>query len=385
VSPLGGKIAGAGLAVAAVAIAVLAALLYGDMSRDTSLLREIQAIQEVKGGLESLKDSLHRLRFAVSAHVREGDGAQAREAERETIAITAELEYLRAKAAEQPELAPVLAAMESPVRGYVDRAGIALRAPPGRRADFPWAEAEQDVSRSVQRAADVATDEINSKTSAQIRLWAGREVYVRALVAGTIAVLIGLGVAFRQAFQRARLDAARIEQLAHFDPLTGLANRSLLDDRLSRAVATARRNASPLAVLLFDLDGFKGVNDALGHAAGDALLTAVARRARDCVRDADTVGRLGGDEFLVLLPDTDRQGAGRVAGKILKAMAEPFEVGFGRVGISASIGGSFLPGPASDQESLVRAADMALYRAKREGRNRYCVPEGDEGAVPLDA
>jgi diguanylate cyclase (GGDEF)-like protein len=379
VSPLGGKIAGAGLAIAAVAITVLAALLYGDMSRDTNLLRDIQAIQEVKGGLESLKDSLHRLRFAVSAHTRGGDSAQAREAERERIAIAAELEYLRAKAAERPELAPALAALESPVRGYVDQAGIALRATPGQGAVFPWEEAERDVSRSVQRAADAATEEINRRTSAQLRLWAGRETYVRALVAGTIAVLIGLGVAFRQALVRARRDAARIEQLAHFDSLTGLANRSLLDDRLSRAIAMARRNASALAVLLFDLDGFKGVNDSLGHAAGDALLAAVARRARDCVRVSDTVGRLGGDEFLLILPDTDPEGARQVAGKILHAMAEPFELGAGQVRISASIGGSFLPGPASDQESLVHAADVALYRAKREGRNRYFAATPEDG------
>lgn len=361
--PLAGRIAGAGIFVAAATIAVLAALIYGDMTRETSLSREIQAIQEVKGGLESLGDSLHRLRYAVAVP------GHAAEFERERVAIEADLEYLRSKASERSDVAPVLAALEPPVRVYVDQAALALRAGGGIRPSVE--EAEVDAFRSIRRATVRATDEITRRTSEQIQLWASRETYVRALVAGTIAVLVGLGLSFRKLLARSRRDAARIEQLAHFDSLTGLANRSLLEDRLSRLVAASRRNASPLAVLLFDLDGFKGVNDSLGHAAGDALLAEIARRALGCVRESDTVGRLGGDEFLVLLPDTDREGAGSVAAKILEVAALPFDLGGERVSVSASIGGSFLPGPAAGADALVQAADRALYDAKRQGRNRY--------------
>jgi diguanylate cyclase (GGDEF)-like protein len=380
VAPLAGRIAGTGLAIAAVTIAVLAALLQGDMSRETDLSREIQAIQEVKGGLESLRDSLHQLRFAVIAHPRTN------EFDRHRIEIQAELDYLRAKASERPGIAPVLAAVESPVREYVSLAGLWFKSELPRGAGAPLLEESQGRAfQAVARAAALANGEVNRRTNDQIRLWENRGIYVRALVAGAIAVLISLGVAFRQSLQRARRDAARIEQLAHFDSLTGLANRSLLDDRLSRMVATSRRNAAPLSVLLFDLDGLKGVNDTLGHAAGDALLAAVARRARECVRESDTVGRLGGDEFVVLLGDTDREGARRVAAKLLGAMAVPFDVGGTQVRVSASIGGSFLPGPAADPVALLRAADDALYVSKREGRNRYSEAWGGTAAAPESA
>lgn len=343
------------------------------MSRETTLSREIQALQEVRGGLETLKDSLHRMRHATLA--------RSTGFERERIAIDAELEYLRAKAAERPDVAQALAASEAPVRDYVDQASLALRAFPSVPGLLPPLEdAEERAFRSVQRATGRVTEEITRRTNAQIQSWAGRELMVRGLVAGAIALLVGLGIAFRQSLKRARRDAARIEQLAHYDSLTGLANRSLLGDRLDVMIAMAHRNAAPMALLLFDLDGLKDVNDALGHAAGDALLVAVAQRARDCVRASDTVGRLGGDEFLVLLPDTDREGARSVAVKLLEALAQPFDIGAERVCVSASIGSSFLPGPLLDAQALVGAADEALYAAKRGGRNRYM--EGGAGDVP---
>ncbi|MCW5591481.1 MAG: GGDEF domain-containing protein [Burkholderiales bacterium] len=363
--PLAGRIAGAGLAVAAVAIAVLATLIHGDMARETDLSREIQALQEVKDGLDALKDSLHRMRHAVVTQPRQAGLA------REQVTLSAELDYLRAKAAERPDVAPAIAALEGPVRDYADQAEIAIRATAPGQAALDLVAAEDAAFRAVRRAENHAADLVNAKTNAQIGLWASREVYVRALVAGTIAVLVLLAVAFRNLYRRARRDAARIEQLAHFDSLTGLANRSLLDDRLARLVALSERNAAPLAVLLFDLDGFKAVNDLHGHAAGDSLLVAVAQRAASCVRASDTVGRLGGDEFLVLLPDTDREGARSVAHKLLEAMTRPFDVGPARVSVSASIGGAFLPGQPVAGGALVRAADAALYESKRRGRNAY--------------
>lgn len=363
--PLAGRIAGAGLAVAAAAITVLAALLYGDMARETELSREVQALQEVKAGLDSLKESLYRLRVAVAAEGGEAGIASAH------VAISADLEYLRAKAAERPDIAPAIGTLEGPVRDYADQAQLAGRTAAPKRGAVALEDAQETAFRALRRVEARAKELVNAKTNAQIALWASREVYVRALVAGAIAVLIGLAVAFRNLYRRARRDAARIEQLAHYDSLTGLANRSLLDDRLARLVALAGRNASPLAVLLFDLDGFKAVNDRHGHAAGDALLVGVARRALECVRASDTVGRLGGDEFLVLLPDTDRDGARSVAGKILEAMARPFDIGDVQAGVSASIGGAFLPGQPVGAGALVRAADAALYESKRKGRNTY--------------
>lgn len=384
-SPFAGKIAGAGLATAAVAIAVLAAMLHGDMSRETRLARDIQALQEVKNGLESLKEAAHRLRFSAFAYASTRDEVHARDFDRERVAVEADLEYLRAKATERTDAAGLLAVLEPAVRDYLDQASLSLRARSmAGAAPIPGEDAEERLRKALRGASDRLSLQVNRQTNEQIQLWASRDAYVRALLVGTMVVLIGLAIAFRQSQLRARSDRARIEQLAHFDSLTGLANRSLLEDRLSRAMALANRNGAPLALLLFDLDGFKNVNDTLGHAAGDRLLEQVAARAKTCVRASDMLGRIGGDEFLVILPDTDREGARAVAVKLLDAMAHPFDLKAGRASLGVSIGGGFLPGPSRDGDSLIREADGALYSSKRQGKNRYSespVP-GMEPATP---
>jgi diguanylate cyclase (GGDEF)-like protein len=122
-------------------------------------------------------------------------------------------------------------------------------------------------------------------------------------------------------------------------------------------------------VALFDLDGFKAVNDTLGHAAGDGLLFEVARRARECVRESDTLGRLGGDEFLAILPEAGREGALHVAEKIRVALAAPYSISGKPVSISASLGIALYPEHGEDADALFRAADAALYGAKHAGRN----------------
>ena len=124
--------------------------------------------------------------------------------------------------------------------------------------------------------------------------------------------------------RREREAVRRIEYLAHYDTITGLPNRALLSDRLAQETARARRGSETFAVLMFDLDGFKAVNDTWGHAAGDRVLVQVGERVRRCVRASDTVGRLGGDEFLAILPQTSLEGAIGVAEKLREALAEPY-------------------------------------------------------------
>jgi diguanylate cyclase (GGDEF)-like protein len=162
---------------------------------------------------------------------------------------------------------------------------------------------------------------------------------------------------------------AELERAARHDALTGLPNRNLFDDRLAQALARSRRSGQPVAVLYVDLDGFKAVNDELGHAAGDLLLKRFAAHLSLCVRKADTVARLGGDEFVVLLDDLYRaDDAGAVAGKILDSLQD-FDLGSGRARVTASIGIAIAGGEVAAEE-LVRRADEALYEAKRAGRNR---------------
>jgi diguanylate cyclase (GGDEF)-like protein len=166
------------------------------------------------------------------------------------------------------------------------------------------------------------------------------------------------------------LDGARLLELvqhqAHHDPLTGLPNARLIGDRLEVAVAQARRSGSPVALLFVDLDGFKEVNDQLGHGAGDAVLREVASRLLQTVREADTVARLGGDEFVVLLPalrgPEDAEVARRRVGDVLASV--PAVVGEEVVALRASIGLASFPEDGETASDLLHRADIAMYRAK---------------------
>ncbi len=161
----------------------------------------------------------------------------------------------------------------------------------------------------------------------------------------------------------------RIEHLAFFDTLTDLPNRALLAQRAELALALAGRHRSALAVLFLDLDRFKDVNDALGHAEGDALLLQVAGRLKTLTRTEDTVCRLGGDEFVLLLPEANQEGALRVADKVLAAFHAPFVVVGHSLQVTVSIGIALYPHDGVTTSELLRNADTALYRAKQDGRN----------------
>ena len=170
--------------------------------------------------------------------------------------------------------------------------------------------------------------------------------------------------------QKAEADALR--QRAEFDLLTGLPNRALFNDRMARAVARAGRSGTELGLLFIDIDHFKTVNDTRGHAIGDELLKVAALRLREAVRATDTVARLAGDEFTVILEGLNSVDAAQaVAGKIIEALSEPVCIGELRVETSASVGVAMLESGESDPKNLLLRADAALYDAKRRGRNRY--------------
>lgn len=159
---------------------------------------------------------------------------------------------------------------------------------------------------------------------------------------------------------------------ANFDGLTGLPNRRMAHDRLQQEIRKAEREGGKLAVLIIDLDRFKEVNDTLGHGVGDAMLREVAQRMKACVRDCDTLGRLGGDEFILTLGVAhDSSRAGMVATHILEALAHSFQLGGEKVHMSASIGITVYPDDGHDAEALLRNADQAMFVAKQEGRNRF--------------
>ncbi|MGA7595899.1 MAG: EAL domain-containing protein [Gallionella sp.] len=170
--------------------------------------------------------------------------------------------------------------------------------------------------------------------------------------------------------QRKR-DEQQIQRMAHFDLLTGLPNRALFTDRISHAINMAQRSNSQLVVMFLDIDHFKNVNDNLGHRVGDALLVEIAKRLKSAMRDEDTVSRLGGDEFILLLPNTDADGAAHVAEKLLERISRLCKIEQHELVVTPSIGIAIYPDDGNDFETLSQCADVAMYRAKHDGRNNY--------------
>lgn len=176
--------------------------------------------------------------------------------------------------------------------------------------------------------------------------------------------------------EQARSYAKILEELALNDPLTGLANRRLLDDRMSMALVHAHRNKSAMAVIYLDLDGFKKINDTLGHGIGDLLLKTVAERLLQTVREEDTVARLGGDEFaLALWHVSSRDYAASVASRAIAAVSQPYSIEGQTVSITISAGVSLYPEHGTDAETLMKRADQALYQAKHGGKNAVRIAE----------
>lgn len=206
--------------------------------------------------------------------------------------------------------------------------------------------------------------------------------YLWRAIAGSVLLILIIVILGRMSHQLAlsRLraaeeqvaHAARVEYLAYHDGLTTLPNRSLFSKLLGQSINQAHRNNRQLAVLFFDLDHFKNINDTLGHEAGDQLLQEVAARVKACLRDSDTVARMGGDEFVVLLPELNEEKyVASVAQKILSAVAKPFVLRAEEFHVTASIGISTYPQDGLDEQMLTKNADIAMYQAKEEGRNNF--------------
>ena len=181
----------------------------------------------------------------------------------------------------------------------------------------------------------------------------------------------GAVIVFRDV-SAARAMALQMAHSAQHDFLTGLPNRMLLNDRVSQAIALASRHMKQVAVLFLDLDGFKYINDSLGHSIGDKLLQSIAKRLVHCVRDSDTVSRQGGDEFVVLLSEAEQsEDAAIIARRMLQAVAEPHSIDQRDLHVTTSIGVSVYPDDGLDAEALIKNADTAMYQAKESGRQSY--------------
>lgn len=209
-------------------------------------------------------------------------------------------------------------------------------------------------------------------------VWMSVNAYLRY---GPDGHAIGIDAVARNVTRRRALEE-RLRHLAGHDALTGLCNRMRLEDRLGHAIRRSRRDGRGLALLYMDLDGFKAVNDTHGHHSGDHLLVTVAERLRAVLRESDTIARMGGDEFAVVLEGgVTIEGAELVASKLMASVAEPY--GGISVVVTTSVGIALFPGDGDTTQDLLRAADAAMYRAKRQGKNRSCLAADEPAAASL--
>jgi diguanylate cyclase (GGDEF)-like protein/PAS domain S-box-containing protein len=282
------------------------------------------------------------------------------------------------------ELAPV-GYLFLDAEGAVREANLACAALLGQPRSLLENASAQMLVRSEDRAAleeHLARVAVESPASLQVRVLHsdGRQipVSVRSVaMRGADGRVVGVHMAFMDVsdHERAQSELKRardhLHHLAHHDPLTDLPNRLLFRDRLQQAVLRGRRRRRGLALLYVDVDRFKFVNDSMGHQAGDEFLCELARRLRDAVRAEDTVARIGGDEFSVILERMDDMAqAEEVADKLVHTLRKPLVLGEHRIAVSCSIGIALYPTHGDSPESLIRSADAAMFAAKEQGRDR---------------
>ncbi len=223
-----------------------------------------------------------------------------------------------------------------------------------------WTQAIAEMLAAGEKSVRPVTAEVSCKNGSQ------RYLEIHMTVAGDRSLVV-----FNDLTDR-RANELELDRIAHYDTLTGVANRILLGDRLHQSIVQAERKGDLLAVCYLDLDGFKPINDTYGHDAGDRLLVEIAERLRLCLRGADTVGRLGGDEFVILLLGLERVEECEAALKrILDAIKQPVVIQGHPITVSASIGVSVYPHDDADPDTLLRHADQAMYQAKHAGKNQY--------------
>lgn len=266
---------------------------------------------------------------------------------------------------------------------------------------FPWlmAQLRADQVFHVDRVADMPREAVNERTEFEREgiqsiliapLWLGSSLLgfvgfdaVRRQVEWDSHFVVGLRLMaqmFASAIE-ARTLAERLHHQAFRDPLTGLPNRKLLEDRFAQAAGRLRRSGNGVLVAVVDIDDFKQVNDTHGHAVGDQLLCEVGRRLQAAVRETDTVARMGGDEFVVLAEECGPGALARLADRLIAACGEPLDIEGHRMQVGLSIGVARGDAPADGLDGLLRAADAAMYRAKSEGKHRWLEAGADAPAT----
>jgi diguanylate cyclase (GGDEF)-like protein/PAS domain S-box-containing protein len=228
-------------------------------------------------------------------------------------------------------------------------------------------ELYEELWQTISNGKEWRGEFLNKKKNGDL-YWENASISAIKNEEGVITHFVGV----KEDITERKQEEETMRQLAYHDPLTGLPNRLLFKDRLTIALAQANRNRQKLAVMLLDLDHFKDINDTLGHSVGDQLLKAVGKRLIGLLRKNDTVARMGGDEFLILLPEMKKlEDASTIAQRVMGTVRKPCVINGHKLRMTASIGVAVYPDDGQDDDSLMNHADNAMYWAKNEGRDTY--------------
>ena len=299
------------------------------------------------------------------------------------VEIEAEVAYLADRRAEDPELAQRFSELSALARAYVadERKIVEARRLLGEpaakelvKAHFGGVNHDRLLQITYQLLVS-ARKQMETLEAVQIDYGDKVRRLTLALISAAGFILVFLYASLRRLSREQRAAQARFVHQATHDSLTGLRNRRAVMAHIDSKLADHEQEASlgGFGLLLLDLDGFKAINDNLGHDAGDALLKTVASRIEAALRDSDYAARLGGDEFLIVIPQvSDRETAERIGNKLIEMIRTPYLLTGQQTMVTVSIGISMFPGDGSDRETLMKCADVALYEAKRAGRDQLC-------------
>ena len=374
------NIALAALVFAVVAIAAVSTVAVVSAENLILTNERILRAQRIISSLESIRFNALILDIGEQNFVATGNERDFGRYRTAIAEIEGELVYLSGKRREQELLAGRFVELEGAARQLIanerkDAEVQKVRDLVGRQAPV-----HSRLSDPLREALLAVTDQLLIQSRRQQdSLEADQVLYgekvrrlILALISSSAFILIFLYGTLRRLNKEQRAAQVRIAHQATHDSLTDLCNRPAVMEHISARLRDAEAEAAlgGFALLLLDLDGFKAVNDNLGHDAGDELLKEVARRARLTLRDSDYIARLGGDEFLIVIPQvSDQETAGRVAEKLISVIGESYLLGTERAQVTASVGISLFPRDARDREALMKYADLALYQAKHVGRN----------------
>ena len=374
------NIALAALVFAVVAIAAVSTVAVVSAENLILTNEKILRAQRMISSLESIRFNALALDIGEKNFILSGNEQDLGRYRSGAVEIEGELVYLAGRREEHAAMAEHFAELDGAARQFIasERKIVELRKAQG------FATARSPVRAHIadqllEKLLAVTHQVLAQSRRHQDRLEADQVLYgdkvrrlILALISSSAFILIFLYGTLRRLNKEQRAAQTRIAHQATHDSLTDLFNRPAVMEHISARLRDAEAEAAlgGFALLLLDLDGFKAVNDSLGHDAGDALLKEVARRARLELRDSDYIARLGGDEFLIVIPQvSDQETAARIAKKLIAVIGEHFLLGTDRAQVTASVGISLFPRDARDREALMKCADLALYQAKHVGRN----------------